>query len=127
MIPGQVRVNFRNNTLVADEISTYAVGEQYGSLPEVSARGCIFLGWYTRQDQKIATSSVVELSDTELYSRWEHVTVNDGTFLDISTDSMYNRVGIYYAAMYIPARSPAILLASHTGDDGNVTYVNTSA
>ena len=113
--------------MAADEISTYTVGEQYGNLPEVSANSSIFLGWYTKLGQKIDTSSLVELSDGNLYSRWEHVNVNDGTFLDVSTDSTYNRVGINYAAMYIPTRSSAIPLGGHTGDDGNVTHVNTSA
>jgi hypothetical protein len=105
----KVDVNFsKDNGATVDCVSSYVLGQQYGELPEVTSYNGIFLGWHTRSDRKIDVSSLVELSDTELYSRWEHVTVNDGTFFDVSTDSTYNKVGIYSASIYKPTTFSAI-------------------
>ena len=123
----KLKVMLDSGDLAETSVMNYVLGEQYGKLPTPSADEHVFVGWYTAQNIKVEPTLLVEFSDKTLYSRWERVTVNDGTFLDVSTDSTYNRVGINYAAMYIPTRSSAIPLAGHTGDDGNVTHVNTSA
>ena len=99
----KVDVNFsKDGGATVDSVSSYILGQKYGELPEATSHNAVFLGWHTRSGKKIDVSSVVELFDTELYSRWEHVTVNDGTFFDVSTDSTHNTVGIYSAAMYSP-------------------------
>ena len=123
----KLRVTLDSGDLAETSVMNYVLGEQYGKLPSPSADGHVFVGWYTAQNIKVEPTSLVELSDTELYSRWEHVTVNDGTFFDVSTDSTHNKVRIYSAAMYRPATFSTAIPEKVVEWGDNITHVNTSA
>lgn len=71
----------------------YYVGQPFGSLPEPTKSGEVFLGWFTSGGTRVTESSAVPSSTVVLTARYQAVTY--ATKLEVQPTSSYTKFGIY--------------------------------
>lgn len=73
--PAELSVSFNGcgGTVSGEAVRTYAVGDCYGELPEVSRPKYTFLGWFASPDDvaPVRSDDLVRISEPNLCARWK--------------------------------------------------------